>query len=75
MAKGFTGKIIHIDLTSRTSSVERPQENFYRRYGGGSAMGMYYLLKQMPASADPLGEDNILTVFVGLEDHCLTIYD
>jgi aldehyde:ferredoxin oxidoreductase len=65
MTKGFTGKIIHIDLTSRTSSVERPQEDFYRRYGGGSAMGMYYLLKQMPASADPLGEDNILTVFVG----------
>jgi aldehyde:ferredoxin oxidoreductase len=65
MAKGFTGKILHIDLATRTSKVEEPEERFYRRYGGGSAMGTYYLLKGMPVGADPLGPDNVLTVFVG----------
>ena len=65
MAKGFTGKILHIDLATRTSKVEEPEERFYRRYGGGSAMGTYYLLKGMPAGTDPLGPDNVLTVFVG----------
>ena len=65
MAKGFTGKILHIDLATRTSKVEEPEERFYRRYGGGSAMGTYYLLKEMPAGTDPLGPENVLTVFVG----------
>ncbi|UCF99470.1 MAG: aldehyde ferredoxin oxidoreductase family protein [Spirochaetaceae bacterium] len=65
MTKGFTGRIVHVDLTARKSTVEQPQESFYRRYGGGSAMGTHYLLKGMPAGADPLGAENILTVFVG----------
>lgn len=65
MAKGFAGKILHVDLATRTSKVEEPEERFYRRYGGGSAMGTYYLLKGMPAGTDPLGSDNVLTVFVG----------
>jgi aldehyde:ferredoxin oxidoreductase len=65
MAKGFTGKILHIDLATRTSKVEEPEERFYRRYGGGSAMGAYYLLRGLPAGVDPLGPDNVLTVFVG----------
>ena len=65
MANGFTGKIVHIDLTAGKSTVEQPEESFYRRFGGGSAMGTYYLLNEMPAGVDPLGADNVLTVFVG----------
>ncbi|HIQ05142.1 MAG TPA: aldehyde:ferredoxin oxidoreductase, partial [Anaerolineae bacterium] len=34
---------------------------FYRTYMGGSAFGIYYLLHEMPAGADPLGPDNVLT--------------
>jgi aldehyde:ferredoxin oxidoreductase len=30
---------------------------------GGSAMAMYYILKEVPKSADPLGPENVLTVF------------
>lgn len=65
MGKGFTGKVVHINLSVRESTVEQPEESFYRRYGGGSAMGTYYLLKRIPAGADPLGPDNVLAVFVG----------
>ncbi len=61
MTQGFTGRILHIDLTKKTTSVENQSENFYRKYFGGSAMGMYYILKDLPPRADPLGPENILT--------------
>ena len=60
MAHGYHGKILHIDLTKGKFLVEEPGESFYRKYLGGSALAMHYLLRDMPANADPLGPDNIL---------------
>jgi aldehyde:ferredoxin oxidoreductase len=60
MPFGYHGKILHVDLTTGTLEVEEPGEQFYRRYMGGSAMGMFYLLRNTPAGADPLGPDNTL---------------
>ena len=57
MPNGYTGKILHVDLTSGTLTTEEPDESFYRTYMGGSAMGMHYVLKDCPAGADPLGEE------------------
>ncbi|MEE8355812.1 MAG: aldehyde ferredoxin oxidoreductase family protein [Anaerolineales bacterium] len=62
MAHGYHGKILHIDLTNGKFHVEEPDEAFYRKYLGGSALAMHYLLKDMPAKADPLGPDNILVI-------------
>jgi len=62
MAHGYNGKILHVDLTSGQLSVEEPDEAFYRKYMGGSALAMYYLLKDMPAGVDPLGPDNVLVL-------------
>ena len=39
---GYNGKILHVDLTSRTIRIEEPPGFLYRLYGGGSAMGTYY---------------------------------
>ncbi len=64
MPFGYTGKILHVDLTNRTLAVEEPPEAFYRKYMGGSAFGAYYILHEMPAGADPLGPDNVLTFMV-----------
>ena len=62
---GFAGKILHVDLTSGARlSIEQPDEAFYRQYWGGSAMGLYYLLKHTPAHADPLGPENTLSFFI-----------
>ena len=61
---GFAGKILHVDLTSGQLSIEQPDEAFYRKYWGGSAMGAYYLLKHTPAHADPLGPENTLSFFI-----------
>lgn len=58
---GFTGKILHVNLTTGHIEIEQPPEDFYRTYWGGSAMGTYYLLKHTPAGADPLGPENTLS--------------
>lgn len=62
MLHGFAGKILHVDLSAGSLSVETPSEEFYRTYVGGSALGMYYLLKHTPRGADPLGPENTLTL-------------
>jgi aldehyde:ferredoxin oxidoreductase len=62
MPYGYNGKILHIDLKAGSLSVEEPPEVFYRTYMGGQGMGLYYILKEMPAGADPLGPENVLTI-------------
>ncbi len=66
MPHGYNGKILHVDLTTGTLTVETPPESFYRTYMGGSAMGLYYILKEMPAGIDPLAPENVLTIFTGV---------
>jgi len=62
MADGYNGRILHVDLTSGAVRTEEPSEQFYRRYFGGSALGLYYLLRNSPAHVDPLGPDNTLVL-------------
>jgi aldehyde:ferredoxin oxidoreductase len=66
MPHGYQGKILHVDLTTETLEVEQPDEKFYRKYLGGSAMGAYYLLKHTPPHADPLGPENTLSLMTGV---------
>lgn len=66
MSYGYNGKILHVDLTRGRLEVETPPEAFYRKYMGGSAMAMYYILRDVPKGADPLGPENLLTVFVSV---------
>ncbi|MCX6080784.1 MAG: aldehyde ferredoxin oxidoreductase family protein [Chloroflexi bacterium] len=66
MPHGYNGKILHVDLTHSQLTVETPPESFYRMYMGGSAMGLYYILKEMPKGADALGPDNVLTLMTGV---------
>ena len=60
MANGYHGRILHVDLTAGSLEVEQPDEAFYRTYMGGSALGAYYLLRNTPPGADPLGPENPL---------------
>jgi aldehyde:ferredoxin oxidoreductase len=66
MAYGYHGRILHVDLTAHKVAVEEPDDSFYRKYMGGSAMGAYYLLKHTPSGADPLGPENTLSLMVGV---------
>ncbi|MBA3530612.1 MAG: aldehyde ferredoxin oxidoreductase family protein, partial [Ardenticatenales bacterium] len=52
----------HVHLSESRLWVEEPDEAFYRLYMGGGNIGLYYLLKTMPAGADPLGPENVLAL-------------
>jgi len=60
MPFGYSGNILHIDLSSRKHWIEHPPENFYRTYMGGRALALYYMLKEMKPKTDPLSPDNLL---------------
>jgi aldehyde:ferredoxin oxidoreductase len=62
MSYGYNGQILHVDLTTGALTIEEPPETFYRKYLGGEGIGMYYILKEMPPGADPLGPDNVLAI-------------
>ena len=62
MPFGYHNKILHADLTTRELEVEQPGEEFYRKYMGGSALGMYYLLRDTEPGIDPLGPENVLVL-------------
>ncbi len=66
MPYGYTGKILHLDLNNQTLEIEQPPEAFYRKYLGGSAMGLYYILKGTPKGVDPLAPENVLTLFTSI---------
>ncbi len=61
---GYAGKILHVDLTNSKLWVEQPDEKFYRSYLGGSAMGLYYILKHTPPKIDAFDPRNTLTFFI-----------
>jgi aldehyde:ferredoxin oxidoreductase len=63
---GYTGKILHVDLTQAKLEIEEPPESFYRKYMGGSAMGMYYILKEVPAGVDALAPESVLTLMLSV---------
>jgi aldehyde:ferredoxin oxidoreductase len=65
MAKGFGGKILWADLTEGRVWTEEPDDAFYRRYLGGAGFVAYYLLKEVPRGADPLGPENVLVMAGG----------
>jgi len=66
MPYGYNGIILHVDLTRGKLEVETPPEAFYRKYLGGSAMGLHYILYEMPARADALSPDSVLTIMTGV---------
>ena len=66
MPGDFTGRILHVNLTTGDLEVERPPESFYRKYLGGSAMGLYYILQGWKPGTDGLDPNNVLTVMDSL---------
>ena len=64
MPFGYNGRILRVNLSKGEMRTEEPGEYFYRTYGGGSCLGVYYLLKEMDPGVDPLSPENII-VFAG----------
>ena len=66
MPYGYTGNILHVDLSSKKHWIENPPEAFYRTYWGGRALAFYYMLHQMKTHTDPLSPDNLLIFAPGV---------
>jgi aldehyde:ferredoxin oxidoreductase len=58
-------RILKIDLTSRSHEMEEIPAEILRKYLGGRGLGAYLLYKNVPANADPLGEENHLIFTAG----------
>ena len=58
--KSCTGKILKVDLTAGKTTVEKIPDEVYEAVLSGKGLGAWYLYKNIPAGADPLGPDNIL---------------
>jgi aldehyde:ferredoxin oxidoreductase len=66
MIGGTYGKILHVDLTSGDTRIEEPSDDFYRLLVGGRAVVSYFLLRDLPRDADPLGPENLLIFAPGV---------
>jgi len=66
MPKGYSGKVLRVNLTDGKTSVEHFDDAWYRTYLGGWGLVAYTLLKEVPADCDPLGPENKLIVANGV---------
>jgi aldehyde:ferredoxin oxidoreductase len=66
MAAGYCGRILTVDLTERTTRVEEPTEEYYRKYLGGWGFVACELLKRAPVGIDPLAPENPLVFATGV---------
>ena len=60
MASGITARLLHVDLTNRTTRVEELPEVTVRKYLGGGALAAHILLRELKPGVEPLGPDNVL---------------
>jgi aldehyde:ferredoxin oxidoreductase len=57
---GYHGKVLHIDLGTRATWIEEPDDLFWRIYGGGGLLATTYLLRETPPNLDAFDAENRL---------------
>ncbi len=65
MMYGYTGKLLHVDLTSGEHRDLALPEWLVREYVGGKGFGAKLLYDLLPPGTDPLAEDNVLMLLSG----------
>jgi len=65
MFGGYTGKILFVELTEGIVKEECPPEEIYRKFIGGTGLGVKTLYERMKPNSDPLGPENILGFVTG----------
>jgi aldehyde:ferredoxin oxidoreductase len=66
MPFGYTGKILHVDLSDQKIEIDEKEEAFYRSYLGGRGIGYPYLMQGVAAGTDPFSPENILVLATGI---------
>lgn len=59
-------KLLTVDLTNKTYTLEPIPIELRKKFLGGRGLNMYYLTKLTGIETDPLGEDNVLILGCGL---------
>ena len=62
---GYTGKLLYVDLSRRTSEIKEIPEEIRRNYIGGAGLGAKLLFDGTDKSTAPLGPDNLLCFVTG----------
>lgn len=62
---GCYGRILKVDLTARTSTVETVAEEILQTYLGGKGLATHLLWENNPAGVDPMAPENCLIFATG----------
>ncbi len=65
MSGGYMGKILVVDLATRSQEIRDFSPDDQQKYLGNKILGAKLLLEFVPQGADPLGEDNVLIITTG----------
>ncbi|MFW9830646.1 MAG: aldehyde ferredoxin oxidoreductase N-terminal domain-containing protein, partial [Candidatus Thorarchaeota archaeon] len=65
MYKGYSGRILRIDLTDQKVDVESTSKNLARQFIGGTGYASYLLYHEIAQGIDPLDSDNKLIFCTG----------
>ena len=57
---GYNGRVLVVDLTAQSVTIQELDEMFWRIYGGGGLAATSLLLERTPPGIDPLGPENLL---------------
>ena len=63
--KGYSGKILTLDLEDRSTRVDPLDHETAKKYIGGKGLGGYLMMKGVPAGIDPLSPENLLAITIG----------
>jgi len=63
--KGWNGKILWVDLVSKTTHVEELSPKVYHDFIGGKGLGAFLLYRDLDEGVNPLGPNNILIFLTG----------
>lgn len=63
--RGWTGRILRVDLTTKTHRAEPFSEEFARTWVGGRGFAVKILFDELKPGIDPLGPENKLIVALG----------
>jgi len=66
MPYGFTSKILKVDLSTENVEIKKFDESFYRKFLGGRALALYFLLKELKPNVDPFSPENRLIFATGV---------
>ena len=66
MSGGYMGRVLVVDLTNGAYEKMEIPEEVFRDFLGGHGLGAWFIYREQPRNADPLGEEAILGILPGL---------